>query len=76
MNTYIMPKALYYYSDGTGRDSYISVNSGGMTVSKPQGYSTDYGNFIYKIREIYSEEGSTFSQSNNRCQIPLLSLRW
>ena len=41
-NVYFAPKALFYYSDGTGRDSYIAVNNGGMTVSKPQVYTTDY----------------------------------
>lgn len=40
---YLAPKALFYYSDGTGRDSYIAINNGGLTISKPQGFSTGYG---------------------------------
>ena len=31
------PKSLYYYSNGSGRDAFILINSGGFTVSrKPQ----------------------------------------
>ena len=28
------PKSVHYLSDGTGRDNYIAVNSGGLIVSK------------------------------------------
>ena len=29
----ILPKTLYYTSDGTGRDSYIGINSGGLCTN-------------------------------------------
>ena len=29
----ILPKTLYYTSDGTGRDSYIGFNSGGLCAN-------------------------------------------
>jgi len=35
--TNINAKTAFYFSDGTGRDSYIAINNGGMTASKSKG---------------------------------------
>ena len=40
---YTSPKAAFYSSDGTGRDTYISINNGGMTSRKPFGGIVDSG---------------------------------
>lgn len=32
----ISPKPLFYHTNGTGRDTYIDVNNGGLTSNKEQ----------------------------------------
>ena len=43
---YTSPKAVFYSSDGTGRDTYISINNGGMTSRKPFSGIIDSGKII------------------------------
>ena len=43
---YTSPKAAFYFSDGNGRDSYISINNGGMTTCKPSGGIIEIGKII------------------------------
>ena len=33
--TAFYPKTAFYFANGTGRDSYIAVNNGGLTASRP-----------------------------------------
>ena len=42
----IAPKATFYFSDGTGRDAYIAINNGGLTVSKAGNTSVDHGTVL------------------------------
>ncbi len=39
----ITPKTTFYAVDGSGRDSYIAVNNGGMTAAKSSPFGIDCG---------------------------------
>ncbi len=42
------PKTAFYLTDGSGRDGYIAVNNGGMTISRPASLSLDNGTFCVR----------------------------
>ena len=39
----ISPKTAFYLSNGSGRDSYIACNNGGMTIAKGANLTLDHG---------------------------------
>ncbi|MDR3549127.1 MAG: hypothetical protein P4M11_12860 [Candidatus Pacebacteria bacterium] len=47
----ISPKTAFYFSNGSGRDSYIAVNNGGMTVTKGAALALDHGKQTVLNRE-------------------------
>lgn len=46
----ISPKSLYYRTNGTGRDTYIDVNNGGLTCDKYLAKFPSIGKLCYIIK--------------------------
>ena len=43
----ISPKTLHYFSNGTGRDSYIATNCGGLIAPQEVKTAFELGNFDF-----------------------------
>eukprot|EP00831_Metopus_contortus_P012829 TRINITY_DN1516_c0_g1_i5.p3 TRINITY_DN1516_c0_g1~~TRINITY_DN1516_c0_g1_i5.p3 ORF type:complete len:151 (+),score=24.79 TRINITY_DN1516_c0_g1_i5:112-564(+) len=59
-NSPIPPKTLYYYSNGTGRDTYIATNCGGLFAARKQVVLDSIG-ISYQKTHLYQVHFQTFA---------------
>ena len=58
------PTYTHYMSDGNGRDSYILIDNGGLTIPRISNPQTIKGNFETSVRKSLNKLNSSFYGSN------------